>query len=136
MPNAGLLFDRNWVIVSKDKGAFVTQRTTPSMSQITTQLPDEALTLADACGLRSLPAEACLTLAFPGMPSLQVPLKLDPDIARRPQTKDDRFLSTARVWEWAGAVLDEGGMAAEWLSSVLQTRVRCAAIAAPQRSAS
>lgn len=36
----------------------------------------------------------------------------------------DRGLRRVRVWEWEGPALDEGDAAADWLSTVLQSRVR------------
>ena len=136
--DAGLMFDRHWMIVSDKHNAFITQRSHPRMSQVSTALPAEALALRHLHDIDTLAEQPppCLALSFGQFPDLQVPLRVD-DYADLRQNdgltelaadalgeQEQRKLVEARVWEWQGAVLDEGAHAAEWLSEALQERVR------------
>ena len=134
---AGLIFDRNWVIVAADSHKFITQRTTPMMSQVATSLPEAALLLPSVQAVSHLPHDAALTLEYPGLPSLQVPLNTAADLREGASATSGDLsaaVSSAKVWEWAGPVLDEGNAAADWLSEALKRNVRCAGAASKRCS--
>lgn len=70
-PHAGLLFDRNWVIVKESGGRFLTQRQFPRLALVEVSIVPHAL-LEGTADLAACP-DAKLVLRAPGMPAeLQV----------------------------------------------------------------
>lgn len=104
----GFAFDRRWVIVQEKNGKFETQRKDPKMAMIKTAIPAEALL--------DNPGESSehLTLQVPGQDEFKVPLQAGVDLKSR----------TCNVWEWTGDALDEGDLAAEYLSDFMGHKVR------------
>jgi uncharacterized protein YcbX len=90
----GIVADRQWMIVDEN-GEFVTQRKVPRMALVRPRLTGEVLEISAM-----------------GMP----PLIVSPG-ARRERTN-------VTVWRDRCAAIDEGGAAAEWLSSVLEMPCR------------
>ncbi|GFR47755.1 hypothetical protein Agub_g9520 [Astrephomene gubernaculifera] len=122
LTNAGLLYDREWMVVREDTGKFISQREKEALALVEISLPPEALTLpqppgnteAAAAAAAPLlppqpPAGAVMTVTAPGMPPLQVPL----------QRRADCQIRQVTVWEWTGAGADEGEQAADWFSTYL-----------------
>jgi uncharacterized protein YcbX len=111
------------MVVSEDRGMFLTQRSLPALCQIKTHLPPQALALRSPteigtlCRIDSPSQPLCLSLFHRGQAPLKVPL-----------TTEGRQVTvvTAKVWEWEGPVIDEGDDAAAWLTAALQRPVRCA----------
>ena len=66
---AGLLFDRNWVIVKESGGRFLTQRQQPKLCLVEQAIVPEPL--LQGADLAACP-DAKLVLRAPGMPELQV----------------------------------------------------------------
>lgn len=83
------------------------------MALIETTLPAEALL--------GKPGESAghLTLLVPGQEAFQVPLQTDGSLKR----------TTCNVFEWTGEALDEGDLAAEYLSDFMGHKVRLMAYA-------
>jgi uncharacterized protein YcbX len=90
----GFEWDRHWMVIRED-GSFLTQRTHPSLTRISTDLTPEGLVLT-ADGLQPLI------------------LPLAPQGAGRP----------VRIWKDACEGLDQGEAAAAWVSGVLGEPVR------------
>ncbi|HSO06017.1 MAG TPA: MOSC N-terminal beta barrel domain-containing protein [Pelomicrobium sp.] len=90
----GLAHDRHW-LVTDETGAFLTQRVLPRMALVQVELGAHAL-----------------RLAAPGMGPLSLPL--DAPGERRPVT----------IWRDSCTGIDQGDIAAGWLSDFLQRRVR------------
>src|SRR5579862_9071269 len=102
----GFEWDRHWMVVRAD-GAFLTQRTHPSLTQIVTELNEEALILTSA-----------------GLKPLTLPLA--PRGTARP----------VRIWKDSCEGLDQGDEAAAWVSQLLGEPVRIVRVpAAPGRRA-
>lgn len=76
---AGLLFDRQWVIVAEDSGRFQSQRATPQLAQITTHLPEAAFEFPSHHAASQSPESdgLCLTMSHDGREELKVPLAID-----------------------------------------------------------
>ena len=130
-PCAGPLFDRHWCIVSAKNHTFLTQRTTPQLSQVGTHISDSALQLSSVRQLHAADgadAPACLTLSFPGHQDLPISLCVDPVAIAQQSSSAAKGIHEATVWEWQGHVLDEGEEAAEWLSDALRQKVRFATV--------
>ena len=90
----GFQWDRHWMVVRED-GMFLTQRTHPSLTRISTELTAEELVLtADGRKPLTLP----LAPRGPGRP--------------------------VRIWKDSGEGLDQGDEAAVWVSGVLGAPVR------------
>ncbi|KAK9859337.1 hypothetical protein WJX84_010336 [Apatococcus fuscideae] len=106
----GFLFDRNWMVVTADKGRFVTQRNCPKLALVDTKLPLDLL----SGGATLIRFEDCLTLEAPGCSPLQIPL----------QQTGDPVMKNCICWEWRGEARDEGDEAAAWLSGFLSMDVR------------
>ncbi|KXZ54122.1 hypothetical protein GPECTOR_5g223 [Gonium pectorale] len=104
LTDAGLAWDREWMIVREDNGKFISQREKSLLALIVPSLPAEAL----AAG-QPLPPDAMLTVNAPGMPPLRVPMAPKPESEIRKVT----------VWEWTGAGADEGQEVADWFSRYL-----------------
>ena len=101
----GFAFDRRWMVVSEGTGKFLSLRQNIKLGHINPSLPTDVLTAADG----SLPADAALILTAPGMVlPLSIPLK-NPAGSLKPCT----------IWEWSGSGLDEGDVAAAWVSEAL-----------------
>jgi uncharacterized protein YcbX len=111
------------MVVSEDRGMFLTQRSLPALCRIKTHLPPQALRLRShtelgtLSGIDSPSQPLCLSLSHRGQAPLKIPLSTEGR-----QVK----VVTAKVWEWEGPVMDEGDDAATWLSATLQRPVRCA----------
>lgn len=86
----GLAYDRRWMVVDQ-VGRFVTQRQLPAMARVSVRLDSDRLVLEH-------PEAEPLAIA----------------LARREQAR-----LTAYVWDDACQALDEGEVAAEWLTRVL-----------------
>lgn len=106
--STGFAFDRRWVIVQDKNGKFETQRKDPKMALIETAIPPEALLGSPGDSL------AHLTLQVPGQEELEVPLQSNGSLKSR----------ICNVWEWTGEALDEGDLAAEYLSNFMGHKVR------------
>jgi hypothetical protein len=107
MATTGLEWDRHWLVIRGD-GTFLTQRTHPLLTRISTELTADGLVLT-AAGFEPL----CLPFAPRG-----------PD---RP----------VRIWKDACQGLDQGDEAAAWVSGVLDEPVRVVRTpATPDRRAS
>lgn len=94
---AGLAFDREWVIVDQT-GTFMTQRTWPRMALITPDLNTDFLTLSAAA-----------------MPAIRLPLQ---------RSDDTPAAVPVRIWQSDTLGFDEGDAVAQWLSKFLQTSCR------------
>ena len=104
----GFEWDRHWMVVRED-GAFLTQRTHPSLARVATALTAEGLILT---------AE--------GLTLTALTLQLAPRGAARP----------VRIWKDACAGLDQGDEAAHWISVIVGEPVRIVRTpAAPDRRA-
>jgi uncharacterized protein YcbX len=90
----GFEWDRHWMVVRED-GTFLTQRTHPSLTQIVTRLTGDGL-----------------VLTAQGMGSLTLPFA--PRGTGRP----------VRIWKDACQGLDQGDVAADWVSRVIGEPVR------------
>ncbi|GLC46013.1 hypothetical protein PLESTB_001027900 [Pleodorina starrii] len=108
LTEAGLMFDREWMVVREDTGKFISQREKGLLALVEVALPPEALAAAHS-GASKLPSGAAMTVTAPGMEPLHVPL------VRRPDAK----IRKVTVWEWTGAGADEGADAAAWFSRYL-----------------
>ncbi|GGX25664.1 MOSC domain-containing protein [Pigmentiphaga litoralis] len=95
---AGLQNDRRWMLVTPD-GVCLTQRGLPAMARIGTDIRN-----------------GFLTLAYPGMPRLDVPIDVIED--------DDSVRLKVTVWQDEVDAVDEGDLAAQWFSAALQTPCR------------
>ncbi|MDE2052443.1 MAG: MOSC N-terminal beta barrel domain-containing protein [Gammaproteobacteria bacterium] len=106
LATTGFAWDRHWMVVRED-GTFLTQRTHPSLTRISTQLTGEGLVLTAA-----------------GFEPLLLPLA--PRGAARP----------VRIWKDSCEGLDQGDEAAAWVTGVLGEPVRAVRTpATPGRSA-
>jgi len=95
---AGLQNDRRWMLTTPD-GLFLTQRGLPAMARIGTDIRN-----------------GFLTVTYPGMPRLDVPIDVIED--------DDSVRLQVTVWRDAVDAVDEGDLAAQWFSAALQTPCR------------
>ncbi|MBS9404526.1 MOSC N-terminal beta barrel domain-containing protein [Halomonas sp. TRM85114] len=86
----GLAFDRHWMVVDAD-GGFVTQRQVAEMARVTVNLYDDSLVLEH-------PSAKPLTVSLAG---------------------GDQPMLEVTVWKDRCQALDEGQLAAHWLSRVL-----------------
>ena len=68
-PHAGLLFDRNWVVVRAATGKFVTQRQQPRLALVEVSITPERL--LQGADIATCP-DAMLVLRAPGMQQLEV----------------------------------------------------------------
>ena len=110
----------------------------PLPLQIGTHLPVAALMSTSAATRHGDSQHArSLSLTYAGSASLDVPLAIQRDelgtdpvpihtLSTAGQDAQRRRLVRARVWEWSGVALDEGGAAAAWLSDALDKPARCA----------
>lgn len=89
---AGLLFDRNWVVVREANGKFLTQRQKPMLALVNVAVVPATL-LDGTTDLAACP-DAKLVLQAPGMPELQVPLTTD--------AAANKKMTSVTVWEWSG----------------------------------
>ena len=98
----GLCYDRRWMVVRAESGAFVTQRDFPRMAQIEARItPNETGT------------GETLMVHAPLMPLLQIPI-----------TTREKLKRTVSVWRFTGEAIDEGDDAARYFSDVLGTPCR------------
>ena len=92
--STGFEWDRQWMIIN-EKGAFLSQRTHPQLTQIVPELGQEAL-----------------TLTAPGLPALTVPYSSD----------GERL--AVRVHRDCCVGVDQGAEAAEWATRAVRESVR------------
>lgn len=105
--------------------------------QIGTHLPDAELATSssDALQRSGTQSASCLSLSRSGCPDLSIPLAISLNelaadavaidtLSASGQDSRRRRLVRARVWEWSGVALDEGGAAAAWLSDALDKPAR------------
>ncbi|CAM6101389.1 unnamed protein product [Calypogeia fissa] len=109
--STGLLYDREWMVVSADKGRLIAQVLAPKLALVTPSLPAEAFK-GEALG-----PNAMLEIQAPGMPLLKIPLK-------RPALQANSALVNVNIYGWEGQGVDEGSKAASWWSSYLGRPVR------------
>ncbi|KAJ7518050.1 hypothetical protein O6H91_21G052300 [Diphasiastrum complanatum] len=102
----GLRWDRQWMVV-RENGRPLTQRIAPKMCQIEISLPEEVL----YGKVRKPPRHAVMILKAPGMEELKVPLT---------PSKPYAIMEPVNIWGWVGPALDEGTVAAEWLTKYLE----------------
>ena len=95
---AGLQNDRRWMVVTPD-GLFLTQRSHPAMALISTEF-----------------RFGYLVVKAPGMLRLDIPIDVLED--------DDSVRCMVKVWRDEVDAVDEGDLAAQWFSNVLQTPCR------------
>lgn len=95
---AGLQNDRRWMVVTPE-GRFLTQRSHPAMATIATAF-----------------RFGYLVVQAPGMLRLDIPIDVLED--------DDSVRRTVSVWRDEVDAVDEGDLAAQWFSNVLQTPCR------------
>ncbi|GIL69846.1 hypothetical protein Vretimale_10110 [Volvox reticuliferus] len=109
LTEAGLMFDREWMVVREDNGRFISQREKELLALVNVALPPEVLVAAPHGATSILTPGASLTVTAPGMEPLQIPLARRSDCETRKVT----------VWEWTGVGMDEGADAASWFSRYL-----------------
>ena len=95
---AGLQNDRRWMLVTPD-GLCLTQRGLPGMARVGTDIRN-----------------GFLTITYPGMPRLDVPIDVIED--------DDSVRLRVTIWQDEVDAVDEGDLAAQWFSAALQTPCR------------
>ncbi|GIL63004.1 hypothetical protein Vafri_17162 [Volvox africanus] len=106
LTEAGLMFDREWMVVREDNGRFISQREKELLALVDVGLPPELLAAAP---YGAISTHGSMTLSAPGMEPLQIPL------ARKPACETRKVT----VWEWTGIGMDEGADAAAWFSRYL-----------------
>lgn len=95
---AGLLHDRRWMVVRED-GKFLSQRSHPMMARVATAF-----------------RYGYLAITAPGMLRLDIPIDVLED--------DDSVRRRVKVWRDDVDAVDEGDLAAQWFSTMLDTPCR------------
>ncbi|KAJ7565449.1 hypothetical protein O6H91_02G061500 [Diphasiastrum complanatum] len=109
---ARFLYDREWMVVSADKGRVFAQARFPKFALVQPSLP------AAAFKGEELDNDAVLEVKAPGMAPLKVPLKRA-RVGLKGSSGGRGSGVDVTVWTWSGHGIDEGPEAAAWWSSYL-----------------